>query len=67
MLEASGSTSSIGCMIDQIAASVAPPRLTSRSAGSRRQAAGGSDTGIQSPDSSASRSEASSRAGSDCR
>ncbi|CAM5226253.1 hypothetical protein SSPIM334S_04379 [Streptomyces spiroverticillatus] len=50
MLGAAVSTSPIGWKIDQIAASVAPPRLNSSTRGRRPRTASGSVTGIQSPD-----------------
>ena len=47
----------IGWTIDQIAASVAPPRLTTASPGTRSRIWSGRVTGIQSPLSRASRSD----------
>ncbi len=60
MLSQAGSTFSTGCQIDQIDASVAPPRLTTRGrpgSRERRQSRPGRFSGIQSPLSMASRSE----------
>src|SRR5262245_57924136 len=57
MLAQLGSTPSIGYQIDQIDASVAPPRLTTRQPGARARTRSGSVSGTQSPDTSASRSE----------
>jgi hypothetical protein len=51
-----GSTRSTGYAIDQIDASVAPPRLTTRAFGATRRIRSGSATGTQSPLSSTSRS-----------
>ncbi len=57
MLRHAGWTSPIGKMIDQIDASVAPPRLTTSIAAQRARMRGGSSSGIQSPLSIARRSD----------
>lgn len=49
MLDRSGSTRSIGCSTDQMDASVAPPRLTTRAFGATSRTWSGMPTGIQSP------------------
>ncbi|SCD90287.1 hypothetical protein GA0115247_11692 [Streptomyces sp. PalvLS-984] len=63
MLTRSGSTSVTGWWMDQIAASVAPPRATTRREGTCARIASGSVTGIQSPESSARRIRPVPRAG----
>src|SRR6476660_2522 len=58
MLLQVGSTASIGWPIDQIAASVAPPRLTTRACGASARTRSGSSTGLQWPLSRAERRRA---------
>ena len=55
MLASCVSAARIGCSIDQIDASVAPPRLNNALSGQRRHQRAGSVTGIQSPDHSTRR------------
>ncbi len=55
MLGQRGSTSATGNQLDQIAASVAPPKLTTRVPGKASLTWSGSETGIQSPESRARR------------
>lgn len=64
MLTSRVSSGRIGCSIDQIDASVAPPRLNSRLSGQRRHQRVGRLTGIQSPDHITQRGPGIARAGS---
>ena len=57
MLFQAGSTASMGCRIDQMEASVAPPRLTTLALPARRRILPGRSRGIQSPLCSARRSD----------
>src|SRR5689334_12429118 len=56
MLVQDGGTSEIGYRMDQMEASVAPPRLITRAPGTRRRISPGRVTGIQSPERRTSRS-----------